>query len=107
MLQQAIFILGLIALAINAQNFAQNLEQNIAQNFAQNLLPNESQKYYPPAQQPQQQTNDSAQEFTLQAIMQISNGTEKFSLELYKVMRGGAFCSWGGMKLNFFFVSRD
>lgn len=83
MLQQAIFILGLIASTISAQTFAQNLEQNIAQNFGQNALPNESQKFNPPDQQ--QNDTNSLQQFTLQAIMQISNGTEKFSLELFKV----------------------
>lgn len=83
MLQPAIFVLGLIASTISAQTFAQNLEPNIAQNVGQNSLPNESQKLNPP-QQPQNDLN-SSQQFTLQALMQISNGTEKFSLELYKV----------------------
>lgn len=96
MLRQVIFILGLIA-TISAQNLvqslAQNLDmtssQNVAQNdaqqrFGQNSLPNESQKPYPPEQQPIDV--NSTQQFRLQALMQISEGTEKFSLELYKVI---------------------
>lgn len=93
MLQQAIFVLGLIAISIGAQSLTQNLEQNIAQNDGQNLLPNDSPRTDPPQeqqqqqQQPQQQQLNDVQQFTLQAMMQISNGTEKFSLELYKVKR--------------------
>lgn len=68
MLKQTIFILGLITITISAQN----------------TLPNESQKTYPP---PVEQSNaTSSQQFTLEALMQISRGTEKFSLELYKVI---------------------
>ncbi len=95
MLHQAIFTLGLIATVVTAQNLAQNLEQNVVQSSVPNSLVNESQKFYPPDDQQQQQqptttsttTNNtnSAQQFALQALMQISSGTEKFSLELYKV----------------------
>lgn len=67
MIQQTIFIFGLIATTISAQN----------------ALPNEIPKIYPPPVQPN--ITASAQDFTLEALMQISRGTEKFSLELYKV----------------------
>lgn len=101
MLQPAIFILGLIASTISAQTFAQNLEQNIAQTLGQNSLPNESQN------PPEQQQNDvsSSQQFTLQALMQISNGTEKFSLELYKVISSQIVHQI--VEINFVYSSRD
>ncbi|XP_037039060.1 serine protease inhibitor 77Ba-like [Bradysia coprophila] len=82
MLRYGTFLLGLILATVTAQNFEQNM--------AQNALPNDSSKFVPPEQpqpQPPQQPNDSltaAQQFILQATMQISNGTERFSLELYK-----------------------
>lgn len=67
MMQKVIFIFGLIATTISAQN----------------PLPNEIPKIYPP---PIQQNNTAtARDFTLEALMQISRGTEKFSLDLYKV----------------------
>lgn len=68
MLHSAIIILGLIATTISAQN----------------ALPNDIRRVYPP--QSEQRNNTSGPEFELEALMQISRGTEKFSLDLYKVI---------------------
>lgn len=67
MVLQTIFIFGLIATTISAQN----------------ALPNEIPKIYPPPVE--ENSTVSARDFTLEALMQISQGTEQFSLELYKV----------------------